>query len=143
MSTRGQSTATCTLEPGSTRRAVGAARNEELGFAASLDAWEPRPRADARERMGPTPCGTRWPDQNKGDAETQRTSTIRQDHVAATTSSTPPLEVGGSALLLLGAFDARHGSAVLRRVKGTPTLRGAERTAPPRGTTRTRTTQFP
>ena len=39
------STATWTLESGSTTRAFGAARKEELGSAASVDAWEPPPRA--------------------------------------------------------------------------------------------------
>ena len=64
-----------------------------LGFAASLDAWDPRPRAEAQEDKGRAPCGTRWLDQ-KGDAatpehcgrfvvqETQQTSTIPQKEVA-------------------------------------------------------------
>ena len=57
------------------------------------------------QHMRQAPYATRWLDHNKGDAskpeyrsrhvvqETCRTSTIPKDDVAATTSSTPPLEV--------------------------------------------------
>ena len=40
----------------------------ELGFAASPDVWEPRPRAQAQQRMELSSYGTRWLDHNKIDA---------------------------------------------------------------------------
>ena len=85
--------------------AVGEARKQELEFAASLKAWEPRPRSEAFQKMGRAPFGTRWIDCNKGDdespehrsrlvvQETRKTSTIPLEDIAATSSSTPPLEV--------------------------------------------------
>ena len=47
--------------------AVGEARKQELEFAASLKAWEPRPRSEAYQKMARAPFGTRWIDCNKGD----------------------------------------------------------------------------
>ena len=84
---------------------VRAARQDEMDFAKKLEAFEPRPLAEAWEKMGRRPFGVRWIDSNKGDAkrpelrsrmvvqETRRTSTIAIEDIASVTSSTPPLEV--------------------------------------------------
>ena len=84
---------------------VRTARQDELSFAESLQAWEVRPKSEALHRMGRQPYGTRWIDCNKGDAarpeyrsrlvvqETRKSSTIPLDDIASVTSSTPPLEV--------------------------------------------------
>ena len=81
------------------------ARKDEIAFAKTLEAFEPRPRAEAIRKMGRPPFGTRWIDSNKGDSEspdlrsrlvvleTRRTSTIDIEDIASVTSSTPPLEV--------------------------------------------------
>ena len=84
---------------------VQKARKVELGFADSLQAWIPRTKEEAKRRMGRPPFGTRWLDCNKGDdahqdyrsrlvvQETRHGSTIPTEDLAATSSSTPPLEV--------------------------------------------------
>ena len=78
-------------------RAVGAVRKDDLGFAASLDACEPRPHAAPQERtdkhrMAHVGSTTPWVTQRDLNTEAELSCRERDEHqqseqnVAATTS---------------------------------------------------------
>ena len=122
---------------------AAAARQSEIDFAWRLKAFEPRPRTEAYQRMGPKPFGMRWIDCNKGDGqrrelrsrlvvqETRQTSTISVSDIAAVTSSTPPLDVVRLFCTLMMSMKGAGGAPLVLQFRAGLTIRAKNVTCSP------------